>query len=89
MGEDVDGLVVPVQQAGHAAHRVQGGTVVGVDIPEGRGVSIIIIIIVRYDPLVEPQVCGHLADAEQGTGAGTWVGVRGGDLGEPEEDRVR
>ena len=38
VGEDVDGLVVPVQQAGHAAHRVQGGTVVGVDIPEGRGV---------------------------------------------------
>ena len=85
MGEDVDGLVVPVQQAGHAAHRVQGGTVVGVDIPEGGGVSnIIIIIIERYDPLVEPQVCGHLADAEQGTGAGTWVEVRAGDLGEPE-----
>ena len=40
MGEDVDGLVVPVQQAGHAAHRVQGGTVVGVDIPEGGSVSI-------------------------------------------------
>ena len=38
VGEDVDGLVVPVQQAGHAAHRVQGGTVVGVDIPEGRAV---------------------------------------------------
>ena len=36
------------------------------------------------DPLVEPQVCGHLADAEQGTGAGTWVVVRAGNLGEPE-----